>query len=66
MGIIERSIRQPVAVTVVVLLLIPATLQSLDQIDRSRLRVFDSHGDRRNDLLDDLEARRRMRAMLRR
>ena len=57
---VGRRLGRTALAVVVVLLLISSTLQSLDQIDRPRLRTFDSHGDQRNDLLDYLEYRRRM------
>ncbi|MEJ7636591.1 MAG: hypothetical protein WKF75_01025 [Singulisphaera sp.] len=62
---VGRRLGRTALAVVVVLLLTSSTLQSLDQIDRPRARSFDSHGDQRNDMLDDLE-RRRQRVLRRR
>lgn len=62
---VGRRLGRTALAVVVVLLLCSATLQALETIDRPRVRVFDSHGDQRNDLLDYFESRQRMRALRR-
>ncbi len=61
---VGRRLGRTALAAVAVLLLISPTLQSLEMIDRQRMRIHDSHGDQRNDLLDYFEVQIQMRALL--
>lgn len=58
LAVVRRRFGRVALASLLVFLFFWPVVERINRIDRERYRVFDSHGDQRNDLLDYLEAKR--------